>query len=423
MRDLAILGAGAAGMLAALCAAHRGLAVSLIDPHWHVPSNLSISGGLVPMAGSRLQRQAGVDDSPAQWLADLRAFAGESVNERIAVSVATALPQVLDFLLDKFNAPLQFLPDVPSSGHSLPRFHAVSPASGRALNDWLRRTVEQHPQIDRLKFSACVMPMADGFEISTGTTRFAARYLLLAAGGFGASSNMVSEFIPSMAGALHTGSPTNDGSGIALARTWGAALGGMDGYQGQGHTNPGGRTRLGMSIPVLGGIMVNRAGQRFVRENIGPSALASRVLAQPGQQALEVFDENIEARLGNHSAYADAKAAGAVMQAPDVPTLAGLAGIDANALRESLASTSLKPPFRASWVTGSLAHTQGGIATDGNARVLDETGAPIPRLYAAGGCAAGLSGHGGDGYLPGNGLAQSFGLAWLCVADICAERV
>ena len=36
-------------------------------------------------------------------------------------------------------------------------------------------------------------------------------------------------------------------------------------------------------------------------------------------------------------------------------------------------------------------------------------------LFAAGGTAAGLSGRGGEGYLPGNGLAQSFGLAWLAV--------
>lgn len=420
MRDLAILGAGAAGMLAALCAADRGLNVTLIDPHWDVPSNLAISGGLVPIAGSRLQRQAGVDDSPAQWLADLRAFAGESVNERIAPAIATALPQVLDFLLDRFDAPVHFLADVPSSGHSVRRFHAVTPASGRALKEWLRRRVEQHSQIECLKASARTVPTSDGFDLATAIGRFPARYLLLAAGGFGGSANMVTEFIPDMAGALHTGSTTNDGSGIHLARTWGAALGGMDGYQGQGHTNPGGRTRLGMSIPVLGGIMVNRAGRRFVREDIGPSALASRVLAQPGQQALEVFDADIEARLGNHSAYADARAAGVVMQAPDVPALAHLAGVDAAELLASLAATTLKPPFRASWVTGSLAHTQGGIATDSNGRVLDASGVPMPRLYAAGGCAAGLSGHGGDGYLPGNGLAQSFGLAWLCVADICA---
>jgi fumarate reductase flavoprotein subunit len=209
---------------------------------------------------------------------------------------------------------------------------------------------------------------------------------------------------------------------IALALAWGAALGGMDGYQGQGHTNPGGRTRLGMSIPTLGGILVNRLGQRFVESDVGPSALAARVLAQPGQKALEVFDAAIEAQLGNHSAYGAAKAAGQVLEAATVAELATQAGVPAGALQASIAGTRLAAPLRASWVTGSLAHTQGGLATDGQARVLGRDGLPLPGLFAAGGCAAGLSGHGGDGYLPGNGLAQSLGLAWCGIKAISEAR-
>jgi len=81
----------------------------------------------------------------------------------------------------------------------------------------------------------------------------------------------------------------------------------MDGYQGQGHANPASKTRLRMSLPTLGAVMVSRDGHRFVREDIGPSALAARVLAQPGQVALEVFDATIEAQLTNHSAYVDAR--------------------------------------------------------------------------------------------------------------------
>jgi fumarate reductase flavoprotein subunit len=36
----------------------------------------------------------------------------------------------------------------------------------------------------------------------------------------------------------------------------------------------------------------------------------------------------------------------------------------------------------------------------------------MPGVFAVGGCAAGLSGRGAEGYLPGNGLAQAFGLGW-----------
>jgi fumarate reductase flavoprotein subunit len=190
-----------------------------------------------------------------------------------------------------------------------------------------------------------------------------------------------------------------------------------------------------MSIPPLGGVLVNRDGQRFVREDVGPSALAAHVLAQPGGVALEVFDAAIEAQLGNASAYQAARTAGQVLQADTVEDLAAQAGVPAPALRGTLAEVAawaaagvagtgadplgrerfaraLQPPYRASWVTGALSHTQGGLLTDADGRVLGPDGRPLPGLFATGGCAAGLVARGGEGYLPGNGLAQAFGLGW-----------
>ena len=438
--DLAILGAGAAGMLSALLAAQRGLKVILIDPHFSEPNNLIVSGGLFPAAGSNLQRAAGIVDSPQTWLADLEAFAGDSVNQRIAEAVAEALPPMTDFLVNTLNAPIRFLADVPAPGHRVARFHSLEPASGRALHAWLRQAVAAEHRID------CIVDQpfdsvergGDGYQLQVGHRCAAAPRLMLAGGGFGGNPAMVARYIPEMRGALNSGAATNDGSVIALALGWGAGLTGMDGYQGQGHANPASKTRLGMSLPTLGAVMVDRDGRRFVREDIGPSALAARVLAQPGQVALEVFDAGIEAQLANHSAYVDARAAGKIIGADTLAALAAAAGVPAMALEQTMADSTryaqgaidplgrtdfarvLAPPYRASWVTGSLAHTQGGVVTDGNGRVLNAAGEPMRGLFAAGGSAAGLSGHGGDGYLPGNGLAQSFGLAWLAVAAMTA---
>jgi fumarate reductase flavoprotein subunit len=185
-----------------------------------------------------------------------------------------------------------------------------------------------------------------------------------------------------------------------------------------------------MGIPSLGGILVNREGLRFVAEDIGPSALAPAVLAQSGGAALEIFDQAIEDQLGNHSAYQQARQAGCVLGAQTLPELAAVAGVDPVALQRTLGEVAacaqgqadplgrrsfarvLSAPFKASWVTGALSHTQGGLLTDAVGRVLHENGQPIDRVFAVGGCAAGLSGRGADGYLPGNGLAQAFGLGW-----------
>lgn len=45
-----------------------------------------------------------------------------------------------------------------------------------------------------------------------------------------------------------------------------------------------------------------------------------------------------------------------------------------------------------------------------HAQVLCPDGRPIPGLYAGGNAAAGISGHGADGYLSGNGLLAALGL-------------
>lgn len=439
--DLIVLGAGAAGMLCALLAARRSLAVTLIDPHFSQPNNLIISGGLFPAAGSRLQREAGIIDSPQNWLDDLHTFAGDSVNQRIAPAVADALPQLTDYLASTLKAPIHFLADVPGPGHRILRFHSLNPASGRALHGWLRQAVAGENNIDCIPDRRIdeIARQGGGYTLHVAGQVLAAPHLMLAGGGFGGNAAMVAQYIPEMRGAQNSGTAHNDGSLIALALGWGATLAGMDGYQGQGHTNPGATTRLGMSLPTLGAVMVNRDGRRFVREDIGPSALAARVLAQPGQVALDLFDAHIEAQLGNHSAYVDARAAGKIIAADDLDTLAATAGVPAEAIKRTLEQVAafargatdplgrsgfarvLGAPYRASWVTGSLAHTQGGLVTDAGGRVLDQGGDAIAGLFAAGGSAAGLSGKGGDGYLPGNGLAQSFGMAWLAVRSLAVS--
>lgn len=440
--DVAVLGAGAAGMFVALAAQARGLRVAVFDPFLAGPNNFALSGGLFPAAGSRLQRAAGVSETPQDWLDDLRAYAAGMVNEHIAESVALALPQAVDFLVDEVGAPIRFLPDMVAPGHRTLRFHSVVPASGASFHAWFRAALGSQPRIRVVPRAAAVQRAGAGFVLTVAgepAERMETTQLVLAGGGFGANPAMVARYIPGMAGALHNGSATNDGSAIATGLGFGAQLWGMDGYQGQAHTNPGGVTRLGMSIPSLGGIMVNRQGRRFVREDLGPSALAPHVLGQPEGMALEVFDEGIESRLGNHSAYLQAREAGRVLGAASVRELAALAGVDAATLEATVAAVNrfaggeqadplgrpvfqrrLQPPFKASWVTGALSHTQGGLLTDAQGRVLDANEAPIPGLFAAGGCAAGLAGQGAEGYLPGNGLAQAFGLGWRVAQAIAA---
>ena len=68
-------------------------------------------------------------------------------------------------------------------------------------------------------------------------------------------------------------------------------------------------------------------------------------------------------------------------------------------------------------MTGALFHTQGGLLVDEHARVLRDR-RPVAGLYAAGGAAAGMSGHGAAGYLAGNGLLAALGLGYLAASHL-----
>ncbi len=311
----------------------------------------------------------------------------------------------------------------------------------------LRAQVEREPKLTVVKDAEASGLLTRAGEVHgmvlrvNGVLReLHAAAVLLTTGGFAANRALLAEFLPAMADAMHIGAGRNDGCAIEWGRALGAGVAFMHGYQGQGHVNPGGRTRLGMGLPLLGAFMVNRLGQRFVREDFGPSELGQYVLAQPGGVALEVFDQRCHDAAMRQGPYQEAWRAGAVFTAPDIASLAQSAGIPVDALHasfeqveralrgeaaDSLGRTRFGPqlesPFYAGWVTGALAHTQGGLAVDRQARVCRDDGTPIAGLYAAGGAAASLAGQGGEGYLPGNGLGQSFGLAMLAARSIIAS--
>ena len=438
--DIVIVGAGAAGLFTALVAAHRGASVILLERDLHGPSNLLVSGGLFPGAGTRFQREAGVEDSPERFAADVTAKAQGIVDPPILAAIARQTAPAIDFLIDEIELPVKWLPELQVPGHSVPRMHATPKESGRELHQLLREAVGRQAGI-RVVADAEGMGLVteDGAvvgaraRINSASLDFRAHAVLLATGGFASNPAMLAQYIPEMAGAMHIGAGANDGCSVEWARALGADVAFMQGYQGQGHVNPGGKTRLGMALPSLGAFMVNRTGHRFIAEDIGPSELGAFVLAQPGGVALEVFDTRIHEIASRQGPYREACEAGHVKEADTPEALARLFEIDPGVFAQTFENFAafvrsgndpemgrkrfgppLTAPYRAAWVTGALAHTQGGLRVDEQGRVVKSDGTPIAGLYAAGGAAASISGIGGAGYLPGNGLAQSFGLGLIC---------
>jgi fumarate reductase flavoprotein subunit len=153
------------------------------------------------------------------------------------------------------------------------------------------------------------------------------------------------------------------------------------------------------------------------------------VLRQPGGVAWCIYDERLHQLGMTFPDYRDAQDAGAVKISPSLPGLGetlekvrryASGGQDPFG-RDFSQKPALVPPYYGIKVTGALFHTQGGLVVDPQARVLDSSGRPIPKLYAGGGAACGISGPHAWGYLSGNGLLTAIVLGRLAGAASSAS--
>ncbi len=431
VQDAIIVGAGAAGLVAALRAARHGLRVVLLEGGDGHKSNLMASGGMFSAAGTRFQAAAWVADSAALWADDIARKTEGKFDPTIVEMVTSRSAAVAHFLADEVGIALHLVQGFSLAGHSVPRLHATAGESGRELGALLLDAAQKCPGIDWRPHSEATELEMRGEGVTGVRTQaggLAAAAVILAAGGFAGNRAMLTEFAPDVDEAVNIGMGPNDGCGITWASELGAALAFMDSYQGQGHATVDGLGRLGPGLTTLGAIMVNREGAQFGGEAFGPSELAALVLAQPGGWAAEIFSARMHETALRMGPYREAVQRGVVLSAETPEVLAERLGIDAAGFARTLrqhnraAAEPITPPIFGARVTGALAHTQGGVRVDRDAQVLRRDGTPISGLFAAGGVAAGISGRGASAYIPGNGLTHAFVLGMIA-ADAVATKL
>jgi fumarate reductase flavoprotein subunit len=441
--DVVVAGAGAAGCAAALAAAMGGRQVLLADAreNFRRGCNTSMSTSMVPAGGSRWQSAVGIDDSPDVFYADVLRKTHGHADPVIARALVEVAPTLVAWLADACGVPLGLPTDFTYPGHSRQRCHSVPERAGASLHRYLLEAVAA--QGDRITLATPLRLVEVFSRLDGGVT--GARFtrpdgsseavttpaVVLASGGFGANRRLVHEFIAEIEEALYFGSDACLGDALEIGQQVGADVGYLDAYQGHGSVaTPYGILCTWVTI-THGGFLLNAAGERFGDESVGYSEFGRVVVAQPGHVAWMVSDRRIDAALQPFADYQAIVDNGAIHWAADVDTVARLIGAPVGQVQETFRAAEraargeepdrfdraeweapLQPPFGLVKVEGALFHTQGGVLVDRNAAVLRD-GHPIHGLYAAGGAAAGMSGHGPDGYLAGNGLLAALGLGYL----------
>jgi len=429
--DVVIVGAGAAGLCAALAARDAGAGVILLERDAEPAGNTALTLGMLPGAGTRFQRDKGVADTPELFLADIMAKAKGRTDAALARAVADASGPAVEWLVDKHGLVFELLDDILYPGHSRHRYHVPPSRTGTEFEAGLLRAataagveIVTGAQVETLFAGAAGRVEAVAWRDAAGNPEtIGCRTLVLATGGYGADPAMVARHIPEMQGAAYCGHDGSRGEALIWGAALGAASGDLGGYQGHCVAS-GPELPLTWALVIRGGFQVNRDGNRFSNEMSGYSEQASAVLAQPGGTAWTIYDKRCEEPALTFQDYHRVLDSGAIVTAESVAGLARGTGLPEAALRASFdevaacvagvgqdrfgrdfsSSAGLAAPLRAVEVRGALFHTQGGLSASVSGRVLRGDGLALPNLFAAGGAARGLSGPSSWGYLGGNGL-------------------
>jgi fumarate reductase flavoprotein subunit len=429
---LLIIGAGAAGLCAALAAKEAGVDAVLVERDAVPAGSTALSAGLIPAAGTRFQRAKGIADDPRLFTADIQRKAHGEADPAVVDAVAKGAGLLVEWLADRYGLPFGVVENFNYPGHSALRMHGLPTRTGLELINALRNAAETNDIViltERMAERLLTEPdgCIRGVEILRGDgkhERIGCDALILACNGYGGNPDLVRRFIPDMANALYFGHPGNRGDAVIWGEALGAQLAHLSGYQGHASVATPHNILITWATMMQGGIQVNSEGRRFCDESRGYSEQATDVLRQPGGIAWDVFDERIASVARQFEDFREAESAGAVLTVKTVAELAEAMHVPAgtfaaewaeveslkvnNALdrygRKFTAEQGCASPFHAVKVTGALFHTQGGLAIDGVGRVKRKDGYLLPNLFAAGGAAAGVSGSTAAGYLSGNGL-------------------
>ena len=444
-----IAGAGACGLTAALAARDGGADVLVLEKDPTPRGTTSMSQGTMCAAGTKAQRDAGIEDSPDRFFSDvMEKVNGATDPEFVRVITREAAPTI-DWLSESKGIPFAVDTSWKGLGHSVQRLHAPPNKTGEDLMGRLLQAVERSgadlltsasvqdifaDDLGRVRGVRAVRPDGSDELIGCGA-------LILATCGFAANPEMIARYLPEMADAHVFTWENSTGDAVKWGLQLGAAVADMTAFQGYGALAHPYELLFNYNYVIDGGVLVNRNGTRFSDEMADVSGQGVKVMHQPDHVAFMIYDQTLHDRYCHLHETRQALDVGAVKQADTIAGLCAQLDLPVGPVEQTLAELSavkaghaddpwgrdfsgahdLSPPYFGIRVTGALYHTQGGLEVDANAQVKRAAGGVLPNLFAGGGAARGMSGPTCSGYIPAAGLCMAMTLGRL--AGTAAARL
>jgi len=418
--DVVIVGAGPAGLAAAIEATEAGAEVAVLEREPAAGGALRYAGSLMLMAGTPEQAEAGIEDSPETLLAEWEAMTGGDPEDPWVRALAErAVPDVHDWLIAR-GLPVKLGPYDDASSGAVPRLHTSY--DGADVVDTLAATLPEG--VLRLERTVDGLIERGGRIVGVRwhgerrEGRIHATAVVMATGGFLRDLDRVRAARPELADValLHASGPGADGQGLGLLEPLGAASRNQAAialYL-HGSEDPARPGEEVCPTCVTEGIWVDAEGRRFTDDGAINSLTSAEDALEASGMAWLVLDGPIVARCRFRVAHqADEERTvqelvegGAAFQADDLASLADTIGADALVLTDTVAAFNAythgeaqdpwrqrdreppspidEPPYTAVRLQPAVAKQFGGVAVDLSGRVLDPAGAPFPGLFASG---------------------------------------
>lgn len=431
--DVVIIGSGFAGLSAAIEAQQAGAKTIVLEKMRIPGGNSAISGGLLAVANSELQRKEGITDSAEQMLEDMMQAGMQLNHKELARMVAEQSAAVLNWTIDtlgvKYKESLNHL-----GGHCVPRTYITDTSTGSGIIQPLlakcreleipvqmqtllnQLLTDRTGRIDGVEVRCdYVFPQQDSGQLKRIRARKA---VVMATGGFGRDINFRMTQDPRLNESIDsTNQMGATAEGLLSALRVGATpihlswiqLGPWASFHEKGW-GVGSMFTLLAGFPY--GIMVDaNTGKRFVNE------LSDRKLRTDAMLYHDRIPVAIVDSLGVIKATTLDKCLkqGVVKEFSSIEELAAADNIPLPALRETLEryhlslargrdgefgkqlSNDLKPienpPFYSIRLLPKVHHCMGGVQINEQAQVLSISNQqPIPGLYAAGEITGGIHG-------------------------------
>jgi len=440
--DVVIAGYGIAGAAAAVEAAEAGADVLVVERTGGWGGAAAMAGGFIYLGGGTgLQKACGFDDSVDNMAAFLNVAMGPGADEnRIAYYCAGSVEH-FDWLVRcgvpfkpvfwgepgweppadeglmytggenafPFNtiakpAPRGHVPQMANkrAGEASAGYMLMKPLVDTATSRGVRAVYDVH--------ATSLVIQSDGRIAGLVARQYgksiavrARRGVVLASGSFAYNDAMVAQYAPRIAGRPAASIEQHDGQGIRMAQAVGADLAHMDATEVAFLIDPQQTVR---------GILVNGRGQRYVPEDTYSGRIGQLTLYHQDDTAYLIIDGDAQDEAMAATSATPFLKRPATWVCETVAELEREIGLPAGSLQATVAAYNdaaargedpllhkksewCKPigtPVGAIDLRASCGgFTLGGLQTTLDAEVLHVSGDPIPGLYAAGRCIAGLA--------------------------------